>query len=100
MVKDPIFQASQDIAYNNKVISSAETTIKLCEEELGTLENIREQEARTRGWGDWAFGWMWGMRACDARAAYLFDKMGKAGKKVEVLERKNEELKKVLATVE
>ncbi|KAF9492251.1 hypothetical protein BDN71DRAFT_1396959 [Pleurotus eryngii] len=100
LVKDPIFQANQDIAYNNKVISSAETTINLCEEELGTLENIREQEARTRGWGDWAFGWMWGMRACDARAAYLFDKMGKAGKKVEVLERKNEELRKVLATVE
>ncbi|KDQ33744.1 hypothetical protein PLEOSDRAFT_1033437 [Pleurotus ostreatus PC15] len=100
LVKDPIFQANQDIAYNNKVISSAETTIKLCEEELGTLENIREQEARARGWGDWAFGWMWGMRACDARAAYLFDKMGKAGKKVEILERKNEELKKVLATAE
>ncbi|KAF4578617.1 mitochondrial escape protein 2 [Pleurotus pulmonarius] len=100
LVKDPIFQANQDIAYNNKLISSAESTIKLCEEELGTLENIREQETRTRGWGDWAFGWMWGMRVCDARAAYLLDKMGKAGKKVEVLERKNEELKKVLATVE
>ncbi|KAJ8462169.1 hypothetical protein ONZ45_g18034 [Pleurotus djamor] len=97
LVQDPIFQASQDIAYNERLISSAEKTIQSCEEELRTLETIREQEARARGWVDWAFGWVLGSRACDMRAAYLFDKMGAAEKKLEGLEKKNAELKKVFA---
>ena len=41
---DPIFQATQDIAFNEKIIASRESTVKACEDELMTLKEV---EART-----------------------------------------------------
>lgn len=41
--------------------------------------------------------WLSGKSASSTRAAYLFDKMMQAEMKIEAAERKNKELKKVLA---
>lgn len=84
---DPIFQATQDIAYNQKIIASNEATIKACEDELMTLKEV---EAGTSHW--------WGSRkAVSSRGEYLLKKMRAAVEKIEALERQNATLKKVLA---
>ena len=84
---DPAFQASQDIAFNKKVIASSETTVKACEDELLTLKDV---DAGTANW--------WGSkRAVEMRASFLLKKMRVAQEKIETLERQNTQLKKVLA---
>lgn len=92
MDKDPIFQATQDIAYNEKVIASSESTVRACEEELATLKGLISVEPRQ--W--WKFG-LGGPGATSLRRKYLFDKMLVSEKKIESLEKKNVDLKKVLA---
>ena len=87
MVVDPTFQAVQDIAVNEKLIASSETTVKACESELLTLKEV---DAGTASW--------WGSkRAVEMREHYLFKKMRAAEEKIESLERQNAQLKKVLA---
>lgn len=89
---DPIFQATQDIAFNEKVIASSEKTVSACEQELTTLRGIVVMEAQP--W--WTFGF--GRKsATSLRARYLVDKMLASERKIETLEKKNSELKKVLA---
>lgn len=84
---DPIFQAVQDIAYNEKVIASAETSLRSCEEELMKLKDIGMESPH----------WWGGQSATATRAAYLAKKMHVAEAKVEALEGKNADLKKILA---
>ncbi|KAM5539125.1 hypothetical protein V8D89_007348 [Ganoderma adspersum] len=87
LVQDPAFQASQDIAFNKKVIASSETTVKACENELLTLKDV---DAGTANW--------WGSkRAVEMRANFLLKKMRAAQEKIETLERQNTQLKKMLA---
>jgi hypothetical protein len=80
---DSIFQATQDIAFNEKVIAAAESTVKACELELLSLKDIEG------GWG--------GNAASSTRSRYLLSKMHASAMKIEVLEGRNSELKKVLA---
>lgn len=83
---DATFQATQDIAFNEKVIASAEMTVRACEDELLTLKDV---DAGTASW--------WGSkRAVEMRANHLLRKMRAAQDKVEALERQNVQLKKVL----
>ncbi|KAJ7366516.1 RNA12 protein-domain-containing protein [Mycena albidolilacea] len=82
MVNDSIFQATQDIAFNEKVIAAAENTVKACEIELLSLKDI---EGR---WG--------GNAASSTRSRYLLSKMHASAMKIEALEDRNSELKKVL----
>ena len=84
---DPVFQATQDIAYNMKVIASAEITIKNCEQELLVLKEV---EAATSG--------LWGSRsAVSQRVEYLLKNMKTAETKIENLEKQNASLKKILS---
>ncbi|KAJ7057027.1 RNA12 protein-domain-containing protein [Mycena amicta] len=87
LVSDPIFKATQDIAFNEKLISSYESAIKSCEQELLPLKEIGLQRH-----------WLWGggNSAASARARYLSSRMHAATAKIEVLEKRNVELKKVL----
>jgi hypothetical protein len=88
---DPIFRATQDIAFNEKMIASSERTVHACEEELARLEGILALERQE--W--WKFGL--GRKSSSAmRARYLFDKMLYGGKRIETLEKKNAELRKDL----
>lgn len=87
LAPDPGFQASQDIAFNNKVIASSEATVKACENELLTLKDV---DAGTANW--------WGSkRAVEMRANFLLKRMRAAQEKIETLDRQNVQLKKVLA---
>ncbi len=87
MASDPTFQASQDLAFNKKVITLSEATVKACEDELLTLKDV---DAGTANW--------WGSkRAVEMRANFLLKKMRAAQEKVETLEKQNIQLKKVLA---
>ncbi|KAF8078176.1 RNA12 protein-domain-containing protein [Lyophyllum atratum] len=83
LVNDPIFQATQDISYNEKYIASSEKT---------KLKGIAPMEAKP--W--WTFG-LGRQSATSMRARYLADKMQAAERKIEAMERENAELKKVLA---
>ncbi|KAI9067059.1 hypothetical protein FKP32DRAFT_1664487 [Trametes sanguinea] len=87
LVQDATFQATQDIAFNEKVIAAAEATVRACEEELITLKDV---DAATASW--------WGsQRVVEMRAHHLLRKMRAAQTKIEDLGRQNEQLKKVLA---
>ncbi|KAG1842665.1 RNA12 protein-domain-containing protein [Suillus subalutaceus] len=88
LVNDPVFQAIQDIALNEKIISSAETTVRTCESELSTLQDLSKAE-RTF--------WWFRRRATSERKEYLLKKMRSAQTKVQTLEKRNVELKRVLA---
>lgn len=92
MCIDPIFQASQDIAYNEKLIAKAESTVGLCEDELAKLKEM--MGAEPRHWWDVLVG---RQSACQTRARFICSKMLVAERKIEGLERKNVELKKILA---
>lgn len=84
---DPVFRATQDIAFNEKVIASAESTVKACEQELLVLKDV---DAGTANW--------WGStRAVEMRENYLLKKMRVAEQKIESLDRENAQLKKSLA---
>ncbi|KAF7359414.1 Mitochondrial escape protein 2 [Mycena sanguinolenta] len=50
LVNDPIFQATQDIAFNEKVIAGAEIIVKACEQELLTLKEIGKESEALVGW--------------------------------------------------
>ena len=84
-----MFAATQDIAYNQKIIASNEAVVRACEEELMTLKEV---EAGTSHW--------WGSRrAVTDREEYLLKKMRAAQEKIESLEKQNTQLKKVLSKV-
>jgi len=87
---DKVFQATQELAYNEKQIADTEGKIKEYEQELAVLVDTMEKEKRP---------W-WSLRRspCVERARYVGDKLSSAGRKVEMLERKNGELKKVLSS--
>jgi len=87
LVNDPIFQATQDIAFNEKIISSAERTVKECEAELIALREIGT--APSHWWG--------GRTAASARADYLLQKMLAAEANIVTLERRILDMKKILA---
>jgi len=87
LVNDSIFQATQDIAFNEKMIAAAESTVKACEQELLSLKEIG------RDFDHW-----WGRnKASSTRSRYLLSKMHISAMQIEALERRNAELKKVLA---
>ncbi|KAH9952207.1 RNA12 protein-domain-containing protein [Amylocystis lapponica] len=87
LVGDVAFQATQDISFNEKVIASAEGTVKTCELELLTLKDV---DAGTTRW--------YGSRsAVSSRGDYLLKKMKTAEEKIEVLEKQNATLKKILS---
>jgi len=87
LVQDSIFRATQDIAFNEKVIAASESTVKACENELLTLKDV------DAGTADW-----WGSRtAVRERSNYLLKKMRAAEEKVELLEKQNANLKKILS---
>ncbi|CAL1704048.1 unnamed protein product [Somion occarium] len=87
LVHDPIFQATQDIAFNTKLIAASETIIRTCEQELLTL---REIDAGTSTWWGPSF-------AVKQRREHLLKNMHTAENKIEVLEKQNINLKKILA---
>ncbi|KDQ60596.1 hypothetical protein JAAARDRAFT_67035 [Jaapia argillacea MUCL 33604] len=87
VVRDPIFQATQDISFNEKQIASAESIVRACEEELLTLKQLGTDPNH----------WLESLGASSTRSAYLFKKMQAAEVKVEALEKKNAALKKVLS---
>jgi hypothetical protein len=89
---DPIFQATQDIALNEKMIMGSEGVVRTCEEELATLRGIIPLERQE--W--WKFG-LGRKSSSSIRARYLFDKMLAAERRIEALEKANTELRKVLA---
>jgi hypothetical protein len=85
---DPIFQAMQDISLNQKLISSAESTVSACESELTTLKDLSNVERS-----------FWGLRrkTTSERKEYLLKKMRSAQAKIQTLEKQNATLKKALA---
>ncbi|RDX48409.1 exonuclease [Lentinus brumalis] len=87
LVGDSVFKATQDIAFNEKVIASAEVIVKACEDELLVLKDV---DAGTASW--------WGsQRAVEMREHYLLKKMRAAEQKIESLEKENAHLKKTLS---
>ncbi|KAL0063290.1 mitochondrial escape protein 2 [Marasmius tenuissimus] len=86
LVDDPIFQAVQEIAYNDALIASASSTIQSCEDELLKLKEI--------GWRPSDLFWT---NPAAKRAEYLLNKMRASGRTLESLEKKNAELKKTLS---
>ncbi|SJL04426.1 uncharacterized protein ARMOST_07792 [Armillaria ostoyae] len=87
--KDAIFQATQDLAFNEKVIATAETNIKAYEQELSTLKDMG---ADTSFWYNFSSS-----SVLSQRARYLLNKAKTAQTKVETLEKQNSLLKKTLA---
>jgi len=87
LANDCVFQATQDIAVNERAVAGAESTVRACEEELTILKQLGSDPNH---WVEWR-------SASTHRAAYLFRKMKAAETKIETLEKQNAELKKVLA---
>jgi len=83
LLADRVFQATQDIALNEQLVSSSESTIKSAETELATLKEISPKSGQTGG-----------------RLAYLYKKVAAASEKITQLEQANAELKKVLGEKE
>ncbi|OCH95302.1 hypothetical protein OBBRIDRAFT_878653 [Obba rivulosa] len=86
LVQDPVFKATQDITFNEKVIASSETIVKACEAELLTLRDVENVEP----------SWLGGS-VISRRASYLAKKMRAAQHKIEALEKQNADLKKILS---
>jgi len=85
---DPLFSASQEVTINEKLITSAEATIKACEEELLRLRTIGLDAGQS----------IWhGRGATGRRADALLLKMEQAVESIERLEKANMRLKNVLA---
>jgi predicted RNA-binding protein YlxR (DUF448 family) len=74
-----------NLANFKKVIASSESKIRVCEDELIRLKEIATDSS-----------WWGSKRASSERAAYLYSNMLTAERKIEVLERRNAELKKIL----
>ncbi|KAK0197457.1 RNA12 protein-domain-containing protein [Armillaria mellea] len=87
--KDPIFQATHDLAFNEKVIATAESNIKAYEQELSILKDMG---ADTSFWSNFSSS-----SVLSQRARYLSNKTKAAQTKVETLEKQNLLLKKTLA---
>jgi hypothetical protein len=78
------------MAVNEKLISSANSTITACEAELTTLKEITGNES--------FFQSLWSSRrATTERKKYLLKKMYSAAVKMQTLEKQNAELRRVLA---
>lgn len=88
LVGDPVFQATQDIMLNEKLISSAESTVRTCESELSMLQDLSKAERSF---------WWFRRRVTSERKEYLLKKMRSAQIKIQTLEKRNSELKRVLA---
>ncbi|EMD38659.1 hypothetical protein CERSUDRAFT_49441 [Gelatoporia subvermispora B] len=86
LVQDPVFCATHDIAFNEKVIASSEAIIKACETELLTLKEVEGV----------ASSWL-NTSAVSRRVSHLMRKMGAAQNKIEDLEQQNADLKKTLS---
>lgn len=87
---DPVFRATQDMAVNDKLIAGADNTIKACEAELATLQEIAGP--------DGFFQALWkSRRASVERRRYLLKKMYEAQMRIQTLEKQNVDLKRVLA---
>ncbi|KAG2149305.1 RNA12 protein-domain-containing protein [Suillus clintonianus] len=87
LVNDPVFQATQDIALNDKLISSADSTVRTCESELSTLQDLVKAERSF---------WWFRRKATSERKDYLLKKMRSAQTKIQTLEKRNAELKRAL----
>ncbi|KZT57165.1 hypothetical protein CALCODRAFT_542165 [Calocera cornea HHB12733] len=83
---DKTFAAMQDIAFNERAIAGAESTIKSAEQELDTLTNIGLDTGK--GWIE--------PSGLEARAHYLIKKIQQNEKKLEQLEAQNNKLKALL----
>ncbi|KAF5330523.1 hypothetical protein D9619_005680 [Psilocybe cf. subviscida] len=89
VVNDKVFQATQELAYNEKQVSDTETKIQGYEQELKLLVDMMQNEHRP---------WYSFRRSpCLDRARSVGEKLVVAERKVSTLERKIVELKKVLA---
>ncbi len=84
---DPVFEAIQEISYNEQLIASAETTVKGCEDELLHLKDIGMGQQH----------WWSSQSGISARSLYVAKKLQDAETKLEKLEVKNVELKKILS---
>jgi hypothetical protein len=94
---DRVFQATQEISFNEKAIVNAENTVRACEEELeklGALGSGGDTSSSLWFLGPSSLG---RSQAVLDRAKHLLEKMRTAVKKVEALEKRNGELKKALA---
>ncbi|KAG9318163.1 RNA12 protein-domain-containing protein [Chiua virens] len=90
VVNDPVFQATQDITVNDKLIAGADSIIKACETELATLQEISGAESVWRS--------LWGSkRASIERRRYLLKKVYDAQVRIQTLEKQNVDLRKTLA---
>lgn len=89
VLPDPIFQATQDLAFNTKLVETAETTVKTCESELIALKDIASFDQ-----GSWNL--LAGPSPTKQRATHLLEKMQAAQESVRKLEKRNSELKAVL----
>lgn len=85
---DPVFAAAQEITVNEKLITSAEATIKTCEEELLRLRTIGLDAGSSIWHGPGATG---------RRASVLLRRMEQAVESIDKLEKINTHLKMVLA---
>lgn len=92
LVKDPIFQATQEISLNQLLITSFEKKLRECEEELSALTPVITFEERL---------WWWSIglkhrHGANVRVRYLSDKIAACCRKIESLEIINREIAKVL----
>jgi hypothetical protein len=87
LLADEVFRATQDIAYNESLISGMESKIKSVESELLVLKDILSGPDRYTAT----------MSRIINRASYLKDKMLEAQQKIARLEGENAELKTVLS---
>lgn len=92
VVRDRLFEATQELAYNERQIAEAEAKIKGCENELVVLMDTVKKESEQRWWGWHLFG----RSACWGRMRYVGDKLAVAERKLEALEKKNNEWKRVI----
>ncbi|EIW66338.1 hypothetical protein TREMEDRAFT_40986 [Tremella mesenterica DSM 1558] len=95
LVNDPTFRASCQIDYNTALISTAQSTIKSCEEELLTLKDIVSGGEDKLGLSSGFMGLGSGS-AVKERARWLLEKMGKSVEQLKVWEAENGEMIKVL----
>lgn len=87
---DPVFRATQDLTVNDRLIANADNTVKACEAELATLQEITGPEK--------FFQWLWkSTRASTERRRYLLKKMYEAQVRIQTLEKQNVDLKRTLA---
>ena len=90
VVGDKLFEATQELAYNEKQIAEAEVKIKGCENELAVLMDTMQKENEQRWWG------LFGRSACWGRARYVGNYLTVTERKLEMLEKRNKEWKRVI----